>query len=116
MLRLVAMGSSDQAATDALGISIRTAQKHLEGYYRKLAVKDRSQARNWLGRRKKRLISQASSSQILLSSSETALRSGPRCERYAKAWTMRDLCVLPHIFRMPGQGRTIGSTTALRCA
>jgi DNA-binding CsgD family transcriptional regulator len=53
VLRLVAMGSSDQAAADALGISIRTAQKHLECCYRTLAVKDRSQAaqRAWAAAR-----------------------------------------------------------------
>jgi DNA-binding CsgD family transcriptional regulator len=44
VLRLVAMGSSDQAAATALGIGIRTAQKHLEHCYRMLAVSDRSQA------------------------------------------------------------------------
>ncbi len=44
VLRLVAMGSSDQAAATALGIGIRTAQKHLEHCYRTLAVSDRSQA------------------------------------------------------------------------
>ncbi len=44
VLRLVAMGSSDQAAATALGIGIRTTQKHLEHCYRTLAVSDRSQA------------------------------------------------------------------------
>jgi DNA-binding CsgD family transcriptional regulator len=44
VLRLVAMGHSDQDAASALGISVRTAQKHLEHSYRTLAVGDRSQA------------------------------------------------------------------------
>jgi DNA-binding CsgD family transcriptional regulator len=44
VLRLVAMGRSDQDAAAALGIGLRTAQKHLEHCYRTLAVKDRSQA------------------------------------------------------------------------
>ncbi|MGA2453489.1 MAG: helix-turn-helix transcriptional regulator [Solirubrobacteraceae bacterium] len=44
VLRLVAMGYSDQDAAAALGISVRTAQKHLEHCYRTLDVGDRSQA------------------------------------------------------------------------
>jgi DNA-binding CsgD family transcriptional regulator len=44
VLRLVAMGHSDQAAASALGIGLRTAQKHLEHCYRTLEVSDRSQA------------------------------------------------------------------------
>ncbi|MGA7704701.1 MAG: LuxR C-terminal-related transcriptional regulator [Solirubrobacteraceae bacterium] len=44
VLRLVAMGSSDQAAATAMGIGLRTAQKHLEHCYRTLEVSDRSQA------------------------------------------------------------------------
>jgi len=44
VLRLVAMGHSDQDAAAALGIAPRTAQKHLENCYRTLAVRDRSQA------------------------------------------------------------------------
>ncbi len=43
-LRLVAMGHSDQDAAQELGISVRTAQKHLELAYRTLGVSDRSQA------------------------------------------------------------------------
>ena len=43
-LRLVAMGHSDQDAAQELGISVRTAQKHLELAYRRLGVSDRSQA------------------------------------------------------------------------
>jgi DNA-binding CsgD family transcriptional regulator len=44
VLRLVAMGHSDQDAASALGIGLRTAQKHLEHCYRTLEVSDRSQA------------------------------------------------------------------------
>jgi DNA-binding CsgD family transcriptional regulator len=44
VLRLVAMGHSDQDAASALGIGVRTVQKHLERCYRTLAVSDRSQA------------------------------------------------------------------------
>ena len=44
VLRLVAMGRSDQDAAAALGIGARTAQKHLEHCYRTLGVSDRSQA------------------------------------------------------------------------
>jgi DNA-binding CsgD family transcriptional regulator len=44
VLRLVAMGHSDQDAAGALGIGVRTVQKHLERCYRTLAVSDRSQA------------------------------------------------------------------------
>jgi DNA-binding CsgD family transcriptional regulator len=44
VLRLVAMGSSDQDAAATLGIAVRTAQKHLEHCYRALEVNGRSQA------------------------------------------------------------------------
>lgn len=44
MLRLIAMGRSDQDAAQELGISVRTAQKHLELAYRTLGVSGRSQA------------------------------------------------------------------------
>lgn len=44
VLRLVAMGHSDQDAAAALGISTRTAQKHLQHCYRALAATGRSQA------------------------------------------------------------------------
>jgi DNA-binding CsgD family transcriptional regulator len=44
MLRLVAMGHSDQDAAAALGIGVRTAQKHLEHCYRTLQVSGRSRA------------------------------------------------------------------------
>lgn len=44
VLRLVAMGSSDQDAATALGIGARTVQKHLEHCYRRLDVANRSQA------------------------------------------------------------------------
>jgi DNA-binding CsgD family transcriptional regulator len=44
VLRLVAMGHSNQDAARALGIAERTAQKHLEHCYRILDVTTRSQA------------------------------------------------------------------------
>ncbi len=44
VLRLVAMGHSDQDAAAALGIGVRTAQKHLERCYRTLQVSGRSRA------------------------------------------------------------------------
>jgi DNA-binding CsgD family transcriptional regulator len=44
VLRLVAMGHSDQDAAAALGIGVRTAQKHLEHCFRTLHVNHRSQA------------------------------------------------------------------------
>jgi DNA-binding CsgD family transcriptional regulator len=44
MLRLIAMGHSDEDAAAALGISVRTAQKHLDHCYRALGVGNRSQA------------------------------------------------------------------------
>ena len=44
VVRLVAMGRSDQHIADALGIGLRTVQKHLERAYRELGVSTRSQA------------------------------------------------------------------------
>lgn len=44
VLRLIAMGYSSEHAATALGISIRTAQKHLEHCYRTLKVNSRSEA------------------------------------------------------------------------
>jgi DNA-binding CsgD family transcriptional regulator len=44
VLRLVAMGCSDQDAAGTLGIAVRTVQKHLEHCYRRLGVTNRSQA------------------------------------------------------------------------
>jgi DNA-binding CsgD family transcriptional regulator len=44
VLGLVAMGRSDQHTADALGIGIRTVQKHLERSYRELGVSNRSEA------------------------------------------------------------------------
>jgi DNA-binding CsgD family transcriptional regulator len=44
VLRLVAMGHSNQSAAAALGVAERTTQKHLEHSYRKLSVTNRSQA------------------------------------------------------------------------
>ncbi len=44
VLRLIAMGHSDHDAAAALGIAVRTAQKHLERCFRVLGVSGRSQA------------------------------------------------------------------------
>lgn len=44
VLRLVAMGYSSEHAAGALGIGVRTAQKHLEHCYRALDVNSRSEA------------------------------------------------------------------------
>ncbi len=44
VVRLVAMGRSNQHISGVLGISVRTVQKHLERAYRELGVSDRSQA------------------------------------------------------------------------
>ena len=44
VLRLVAMGHSDQDAAVTLGIAVRTVQKHLECAYRTLEVSSRSRA------------------------------------------------------------------------
>lgn len=44
VLRLVAMGRSDQHIAEALGIGVRTVQKHLERSYRALSVGSRSEA------------------------------------------------------------------------
>jgi DNA-binding CsgD family transcriptional regulator len=44
VLRLVAMGHSDESAAAALDIAVRTAHKHLEHCYRALGVRDRSEA------------------------------------------------------------------------
>src|ERR1700739_707475 len=44
VLRLIAMGYSSEHAATALGISARTAQKHLEHCYRALNVNSRSEA------------------------------------------------------------------------
>lgn len=44
VLRLIAMGYSSEHAATALGISVRTAQKHLEHCYRALKVNSRSEA------------------------------------------------------------------------
>jgi DNA-binding CsgD family transcriptional regulator len=44
VLRLIAMGYSSEHAATALGISVRTAQKHLEHCYRALKVSSRSEA------------------------------------------------------------------------
>lgn len=44
VLRLVALGRSNQHVANALGISDRTVGKHLERVFRKLGVRDRSSA------------------------------------------------------------------------
>lgn len=44
MPRLVPTGRSNEDAADALGIGVRTAQKHLERCYQTLGVSNRSQA------------------------------------------------------------------------
>lgn len=44
VLRLVALGSSNQAVADELGLSARTVQKHLELAFKALGVKTRSEA------------------------------------------------------------------------
>lgn len=44
VLRLIAMGYSSEHAATALGIRVRTAQKHLEHCYRALNVNSRSEA------------------------------------------------------------------------
>ena len=44
VLRLIAMGRSDRDAAQELGITHRTAQKHLENTYRVLGVRERSRA------------------------------------------------------------------------
>ena len=44
MLQLIAMGYSSEHAATALGIRVRTAEKHLEHCYRALKVNSRSEA------------------------------------------------------------------------
>jgi DNA-binding CsgD family transcriptional regulator len=44
IVRLVALGRSNQAVADELGLSVRTVQKHLEHAFRKLGVGRRSDA------------------------------------------------------------------------
>jgi DNA-binding CsgD family transcriptional regulator len=44
VLELVAAGQRDQDAASALGLSVRTVQKHLQNSYRKLGVDSRTQA------------------------------------------------------------------------
>jgi len=44
VLRLVALGLSNQATADELGLSVRTVHKHLERTFRKLEVGSRSEA------------------------------------------------------------------------
>ena len=51
VLELIAAGQSNQAAADALDLSVRTVQKHLERVYRKLGVSSRTEAVARLSRR-----------------------------------------------------------------
>ena len=44
VVRLVALGQSNQGAADELGLSVRTVHKHLERAFRKLEVGSRSEA------------------------------------------------------------------------
>jgi DNA-binding NarL/FixJ family response regulator len=47
VLRLVALGLSNQEIADPLGISIETVKEHVQNLLRKLAVGDRTQAAVW---------------------------------------------------------------------
>jgi DNA-binding NarL/FixJ family response regulator len=47
VLRLVAMGLSNQEIADSLEISIETVKEHVQNLLRKLSVNDRTQAAVW---------------------------------------------------------------------
>ena len=47
VLRLVAMGLSNQEIADSLAISIETVKEHVQNMLRKLSVGDRTQAAVW---------------------------------------------------------------------
>jgi len=47
VLRLVALGLSNQEIADPLEISIETVKEHMQNLLRKLAVSDRTQAAVW---------------------------------------------------------------------
>jgi DNA-binding NarL/FixJ family response regulator len=47
VLRLVAMGLSNQEIADSLEISIETVKEHVQNLLRKLALGDRTQAAVW---------------------------------------------------------------------
>jgi RNA polymerase sigma factor (sigma-70 family) len=47
VLRLVAMGLSNQEIADSLEISIETVKEHVQNLLRKLSVGDRTQAAVW---------------------------------------------------------------------
>ena len=47
VLRLVAMGLSNQEIADSLGISIETVKEHVQNLLRKLSLGDRTQAAVW---------------------------------------------------------------------
>lgn len=51
VLRLVALGLSNQEIADSLGISIETVKEHVQNLLRKLGVDDRTQAAVWAIRR-----------------------------------------------------------------
>jgi DNA-binding CsgD family transcriptional regulator len=51
VLRLIAVGRSNQDAAGALGLSVRTVEKHLERAFRKLGVRSRTEAVAALTRR-----------------------------------------------------------------
>ena len=56
VLGLLAQGLTDQQAADALGISLRTVEKHVGGVLHKLGARNRTEAvaraleRGWAGR------------------------------------------------------------------
>ncbi|NBS31253.1 MAG: DNA-binding response regulator [Planctomycetia bacterium] len=47
VLRVIAMGLSNQEIADALTISVETVKEHVQNLLRKLAVNDRTQAAVW---------------------------------------------------------------------
>ncbi len=47
VLRVIAMGLSNQEIADALSISVETVKEHVQNLLRKLAVSDRTQAAVW---------------------------------------------------------------------
>ncbi len=47
VLRVIAMGLSNQEIADALSISVETVKEHVQNLLRKLAVNDRTQAAVW---------------------------------------------------------------------
>ena len=51
VLRLVALGLSNQEIADPLEISIETVKEHVQNILRKIAVSDRTQAAVWAVRK-----------------------------------------------------------------